>query len=206
MVTAEREFDINGMTPLPDRALAKVLTGATKGFRGALTDGRASSMLPESFSTLEISPATVSEILQTHVARIFIPQKEPRPTELCVPIRPERRRTPRRHLPIPLFVYGHTPEGNPFYEETFTSAVNVHGGSMRMETSVQLGQRLLVTNEKNDCAQPCIVVFVETRTGCGVDVAFSFTAAMPYFWRNPGANGSSEEVDWDYVAPEPSEH
>lgn len=155
-------------------------------------------MLPESFSTLEISPATVSEILHTHVTRIFIPQREARPTELCTPIRPERRRTPRRPLPIPLFVYGHTSEGHPFYEETFTTAVNVHGGSMRMETSVQLGQRLLVTNEENDCAQPCIVVFVGTRLGGGVDVAFSFTAAMPYFWRTAGTDKfSATEVEWE---------
>jgi hypothetical protein len=97
-------------------------------------------------------------------------------------------------------VYGHTLEGQPFYEETFTSAVNVHGGSMRMETSVQLGQRLLVTNVENDCAQPCIVVFVGTRLGGGVEVAFSFTAAMPSFWRNSGTGKfSAAEMEWEPV-------
>ena len=174
-----------------------MLTGATKYSRRALTDSSRFEYAPEALSTLETSPATVSEILQTNVARIFIPRKEPRPTELCIPIRPERRRTPRRPLPIPLFVYGHTPEEQPFYEETFTTTVNVHGGSMRMETSVQLGQRLLVTNEENDCAQPCIVVFVGTRLGGGVDVAFSFTAAMPSFWSNSAAGTfSSAEMEW----------
>jgi hypothetical protein len=159
---------------------------------------RASSMLPKSFSSLETNPATVSEILETQVARIFIQRKEPGPSGLCTPIRPERRRTPRRPLPIPLFVYGHTPEGQPFYEETFTTTVNVHGGSMRMETSVQLGQRLLVTNHENDSAQPCIVVFVGTRLGGGVDVAFSFTAAMPSFWGNSAAGKfSAVEMEWD---------
>jgi hypothetical protein len=124
----------------------------------------------------------VSEILETQVTRIFIPI-EARSAEKCVPIRPERRRTPREHAPIPLFVYGHTPEGQPFYEEAFTSVVNVHGGSMRMQTAAQLGQRLLITNQKNECAQPCIVVFVGARLGGLADVAFSFTAAMPYFWQ-----------------------
>jgi hypothetical protein len=161
-----------------------------------LTDIGALRVCSASPFELGDSPATVSEILQ--VARIFIPQREPPPTELCTPIRPERRRTPRRHIPIPLFVYGHAPEGHPFYEETFTSTVNVHGGSMRLETSVQLGQRLLVTNEKNECAQPCIVVFVGTWLDGGVDVAFSFTAAMPYFWRTPGTEEfSATEMEWD---------
>jgi hypothetical protein len=158
-------------------------------------------MLPKILNWGEIHPPTVSEILHRQITRILIPQRDLRTAELWVPIRPERRRTPRRHLPIPLFVYGHTPEGPPFYEETFTTAVNVHGGSMRMDANVQLGQRLLVTNEKNECAQPCIVVFVGTRMGGGVDVAFSFTAAMPYFWRNPGADKfKGEELDWDYAA------
>jgi len=76
---------------------------------------------------------------------------------------------------------------------------------MRLETIVQLGQRLLVTNEKNECAQPCIVVFVGTWLDGGVDVAFSFTAAMPSFWRTPGAHGTRDEIDWDFAGGEPLE-
>jgi len=157
-------------------------------------------MLPKNFSNFgEITPATVSEILHTQVARFFVPQTASQAAELYTPIRPERRRTPRRHIPIPLFVYGYTPEGQPFHEETFTSAVNVHGGSMRMEAGVQLGQRLLVTNQRNECEQPCIVVFVGARLGNGIDVAFSFTAAMLSFWRSPGAGKMNAlELEWDY--------
>ena len=92
---------------------------------------------------------------------------------------------------MPLFVYGYAPEGFPFYERTATIAVNVHGGSMRMETAVQLGQRLLVTNRENERSQPCIVVFVGARLGGGFDVAFSFTAAMIHFWEKPGAGKST---------------
>lgn len=67
-----------------------------------------------------------------------------------------------------------------------------------METNVLLGQRLLVTNQKNECAQPCIVVFVGTRPGGGIDVAFSFTAAMPSFWRNLRTGKfSALEMEWD---------
>ena len=67
-----------------------------------------------------------------------------------------------------------------------------------MERNVQLGQRLLVVNQRNECAQPCIVVFLGVRLGGGIDVAFSFTAAMPYFWRDLGAGKfSAEEVELD---------
>jgi hypothetical protein len=158
------------------------------------------------FNFGEISPATVTEILDTQVERIFIPQRPSTNAGFCTPIRAERRRTPRRHIPIPLFVYGHTPEGQPFHEQTFTSAINVHGGSMRMETSVLLGQRLLVTNQRNECAQPCIVVFVGAQLGGGIDVAFSFTAAMPYFWRSVGAGKlDAPELQWDYEGSAPAE-
>jgi hypothetical protein len=148
----------------------------------------------------------VSEILNTQVTRIFIPQLEAKRAELWTPIRPERRRTPRRHIPVPLFVYGHTPEGYPFYEETFTSAVNLHGGSMSVQAAVQLGQRLLVTNQKNECALPCIIVFLGARLGGGTDVAFSFTAAMPYFWRDARASeAGGAEGDWYFVGANASE-
>ena len=153
----------------------------------------------------EISPATVSEILHTQVARIFLPNIRSNPAELYIPLRPERRRTPRKHIPIPLFVYGHTPEGQPFYEETFTNAVNVHGGSMRVEACVQLGQRLLVTNQKNECELPCIIVFVGARLGGGIDVAFSFTAAMPHFWRLP-VWGKYPEIELDCEESAPAGH
>jgi hypothetical protein len=128
----------------------------------------------------------VSETLQNLTTELLIPLQKPKSAEPCTPIRPERRRTPRQHAPIPLFVYGYAPEGHPFYERTETIAVNVHGGSIRMETAAQLGQRLLVTNRENECSQPCIVVFVGARLGGGFDVAFSFTAAMMHFWEKPG--------------------
>ena len=136
----------------------------------------------------------MSETLQSLTTELLIPLRKPKSTELFTPIRPERRRTPRQHAPVPLFVYGYAPEGHTFYERTETIAVNVHGGSMRMETAVQLGQRLLVTNRENECSQPCIVVFVGVRLGGGFDVAFSFTAAMMHFWEKPGPRKIKDKV------------
>ncbi len=145
----------------------------------------------------------MSETLQSHTTHFLIAERELKSTELYAPKVPERRRTPRQHVPIPLFVYGYTLEGHPFYEDTSTIAVNVHGGSMQMETRVQLGERLLVTNRRNGRMQPCIVVFLVERASGGLDVAFSFTAAMPHFWQNPGTGkASSGEIDLDYPTVE----
>lgn len=141
----------------------------------------------------------MSETLQSLTPELLIPLQKSKSEELFLPIRPERRRTPRQHVPIPLFIYGYGPEEHTFYEGTATIAVNVHGGSMRMNTAVQLGQRLLVTNRENERSQPCIVVFVSERLGGGFDVAFSFTAAMIHFWEQPrdkaGDTAPSDEIE-----------
>lgn len=139
----------------------------------------------------------MSETLQSPITEILIPLRKPKSAELYIPIQPERRRTPRQHVPVPLFVYGYAPEGHTFYERTATITVNVHGGSMRMETPVQLGQRLLVTNRENECSQPCIIVFVDALLGGGFEVAFSFTAAMMHFWEKPRRSKAPERADRD---------
>jgi len=92
----------------------------------------------------------------------------------------ERRMTSRIHVHIPLFIYGHTPSGDPFYEETYSIAVNESGGLISMASGVRPGQRLVVTNEGNDQTQECVVVSVRPY-GCGI--AVKFPNPMPHFWR-----------------------
>jgi hypothetical protein len=42
-------------------------------------------------------------------------------------------------------------------------------------------------------------MFVGARLGTAIDVAFSFTAAMPYFWRNVRADKfDATELEWEY--------
>jgi hypothetical protein len=48
---------------------------------------------------------------------------------------------------------------------------------------------------------------VGARLGSGIDVAFSFTAAMPYFWRTlRTGKHNALEMEWDYEEAVPSEH
>jgi hypothetical protein len=95
----------------------------------------------------------------------------------------ERRMTGRIYVHIPLFIYGYTPSGNPFYEETYTIVINGAGGLISMTSSVQRGQRLVVTNEGNDQTQECVVVSVEAQLAHSSYIALKFPTPMPQFWR-----------------------
>ena len=93
----------------------------------------------------------------------------------------DRRTTTRVHVRIPLFVYGYTPGGDPFYEETCSIVVNGAGGLISMTSDVRPGQRLVVTNEGNDQSQECVVVSVEPYRS---HIALKFPAPTPQFWRD----------------------
>ena len=93
----------------------------------------------------------------------------------------DRRTKSRIHVRIPLFVYGYTPGGDPFYEETYSIVVNGAGGLISMTSDVRPGQRLVVTNEGNDQTQECIVVSAEPYDG---RIALRFPSPTPQFWRD----------------------
>jgi hypothetical protein len=91
------------------------------------------------------------------------------------------RATSRIHAHLPLFIYGALPDGDPFYEETFTISINGTGGLIWMVSSVQPGQRIMVTNQGNDQTQECVVVSVAAQPA-GSYVTFKFPTPMPQFW------------------------
>jgi hypothetical protein len=95
----------------------------------------------------------------------------------------ERRGTDRIHVHIPVFIYGHTPGGAPFYEEAHTIIINGAGGLISTTSSVQPGQRLVVTNEGNDQTQECVVVSVRVKLAHSSHIALKFPTPMPQFWR-----------------------
>jgi len=95
----------------------------------------------------------------------------------------ERRETGRIHVHIPVFIYGYTPGGAPFYEEAHTIVINGAGGLISTTSSVQPGQRLAVTNEGNDQTQECVVVSVRAKLKHSSHIALKFPTPMPQFWR-----------------------
>jgi hypothetical protein len=110
--------------------------------------------------------------------------RQTRPAATSTTTRPDRRQMVGIYIQIPLFVYGYTPSGDPFYEEACTIAIKADGGLISMQSVVRAGQQLLVTNKGNDQTQECVVVSVEARLGHDFDVTFQFPVPMPQFWRN----------------------
>jgi hypothetical protein len=104
----------------------------------------------------------------------------------------DRRRAPRVHVQIPMFVYGYASGDVPFHEEAWTICINAHGGLIRMHAAVQQGQRLLLTNKGNERTQECGVVSVVLTTQSFTEepfmlytaVAFEFPASIPQFWHD----------------------
>jgi hypothetical protein len=103
---------------------------------------------------------------------------------------PERRRTPRVRVHIPLLVYGYKGK-SPFHEDVYTVEVNAHGGLISMQTALRPRQKLLVVNNGNESKQHCIVLSVRVRQKCGFDVAFEFLDPTPRFWQDLEIGGSS---------------
>jgi len=90
-----------------------------------------------------------------------------------------RRTTNRICVHIPLFVC--SLGRDLFFEETYTISINGTGGLIFMASSVQPGQRIVVTNQGNDQTQECVVVSVAAQPA-GSYVAFEFPTPMPQFW------------------------
>jgi hypothetical protein len=96
----------------------------------------------------------------------------------------DKRRTGRARVQIPLFVQGNTPgDDTGFFEDAQTIEINAHGALLSMRTAVTPGQRLTLTNCTNRETQECTVVTVTPGMGGDVEIAVTFPAPAPKFWR-----------------------
>lgn len=103
---------------------------------------------------------------------------------------PERRRTPRLRVHIPLLVYGYKGK-SPFHEDVCTIEVNAHGGLISTQTPLRPNQKLLVVNKGNESKERCVVLAVRVRQERGFDVAFEFLHPTPQFWQDLQVAGSA---------------
>jgi hypothetical protein len=95
---------------------------------------------------------------------------------------PDRRRARRWSFDIPVYVYGHGPNTEPFHEEAHTLHVNANGALLLLSVPVRNGQKLLLTNVLTQQEQDCRVVYLGTRRSRTIEAGIAFPETNPRFW------------------------
>jgi hypothetical protein len=96
---------------------------------------------------------------------------------------PDRRRSRRWSLDIPVYVYGHGQDRETFHEEAHTLHVNANGALLLLSVPVRKGQKLLLTNTHTQQEQDCRVVFIGMRRSRTVEAGIAFPETNPDFWQ-----------------------
>jgi hypothetical protein len=101
-----------------------------------------------------------------------------------VPLRrSERRRTTRVAIFANLTVEGDTGGNEKFKVHARSLSVSGHGGLTMLDTTVVVGQTLLLTNEKSRQKTECKVVSLRPRLDGKTFVAFEFVSPGVNFWK-----------------------
>jgi hypothetical protein len=95
----------------------------------------------------------------------------------------DRRKGLRHSHEATLLVYGSDAEKQPFHEQSETIDANENGCLLSLASSVSRGQRLVLTNMRNQAEQECRVVYVGRRSSGKSRVGVEFVRPTPHFWR-----------------------
>ena len=96
---------------------------------------------------------------------------------------PNRRRTQRVFLRLPILVIARGPDQQHVSENAFTTNVNVHGALILTSMRVELGQKILVRNTDTLEEQFVRVVHVTPAAEGKSEVGVEFLKPAPKFWR-----------------------
>ena len=94
----------------------------------------------------------------------------------------ERRRTVRSSLAMNVLAYGETEGGEKFKFWTKTTSVAAHGGVIRMDEKLKVGQVLQMFNEYNMKKAVARLVAVRQSREGGILGAFEFVERGDNFW------------------------
>ena len=95
----------------------------------------------------------------------------------------DRRGSLRHAHSVSLLIYGSDADKEPFHEEAETIDAHENGCSLTLETVVARGQRLYLTNMRNQAEQECRVIHVGRRVRGKAKVGIEFVVPTPQFWR-----------------------
>lgn len=94
----------------------------------------------------------------------------------------DRRKDLRHAHETTVLVYGSDSEKQPFHEQSETIDANENGCLLSLASSVSKGQRLFLTNMRNQAEQECRVVYVGRRASGKSRVGVEFVRPTPQFW------------------------
>jgi hypothetical protein len=104
-------------------------------------------------------------------------------SNLSLPSRPWNvRRSQRLCVQIQIRVQGHLQDNTPFNEETVTLVVNAHGGLVRLNAKVQMGQTVILQLVSTNETQEGKVVFIAEGKDAKFHVGVELTKPNPRFW------------------------
>jgi len=96
---------------------------------------------------------------------------------------PNRRRTQRVLLRLPILVIGRGPDGQHVSENSFTLNVSAHGALILMSMRVEAGQKILCRNPDTLEEQFVRVIHVTPAPEGKTEVGVAFLKPAPKFWR-----------------------
>ncbi|HKV48673.1 MAG TPA: hypothetical protein VJN69_11335 [Candidatus Acidoferrales bacterium] len=95
----------------------------------------------------------------------------------------ERRKALRKSHETTVLVYGSDSEKQPFHEQSETIDANENGCLLSLASRVSRGQRLFLTNMRNQAEQECRVVYVGQLARGKSRVGVEFVRPTPQFWQ-----------------------
>jgi hypothetical protein len=95
----------------------------------------------------------------------------------------DRRKEERAYHQTTVLVYGSDAEKQPFHEQCETVDANETGCLLMLASGVSRGQRLFLTNMRNQAEQECRVVHVGRKVQGKTRVGIEFVRPAPLFWR-----------------------
>jgi hypothetical protein len=102
--------------------------------------------------------------------------------ESHISIPPERRRSERLSLALPVLVFGTSLDSKSFQENTITLSVSTHGALLALSTTVTLGQPLLLRNPQTQQeSEAWVSRFAHPRGGLS-QVGIAFVRPEDDFW------------------------
>lgn len=110
---------------------------------------------------------------------------------------PDRRRSQRVFLAVPLSITGQNNHGAAFVENSSALLVSAHGGLILLKAVVSAGQRLALTNLTTNEHISGIVIRVHPAKGDASEIAVEFEQPSARFWCI-----SFPPVDWSPHSPE----